>query len=559
MKNIFKITVLVLLAISCSRHEPLDSTYPWPATGVAEADSLILAFERDRNSIQKKYLYDSVMSSFRKLTLSHPDNKMLRMRNAYLETCGLSYDNDPALLEHINGLMAMCDSSSSPYDWHMLRYMAALATPDVYTRFNILVGNIAFFTKVGSIMEECRNRVVLSNLYLEMGDSVRALENLRLVENSFVNSGQVANQLITRINIANVCSDSVSTRMYREFLKDSLMLRYPVAKAIVYQNAYIHTDSLPLLDLAIRTLENECREKHNLPVCIAMKGDWYTRHGDPETGMTYLRKAFASIDQHKYKRRYVKNMHAFMAEAYNKLGMKDSCIAEMQRRVYWTSIENKEMDKPKIYAMDARSRLELVSLNAHLERTRIMLGCAVLLSLMLAVIIFMHMRAKRRRELQACAQKTLEDKLEAERRSMQALAKVMEESDKMIADVSSVVGTLGEKKMIKEEGVDEIMKLMKIYRSNEGNRQCFIKLSRDLDRHFISRLKNDFPDMPESQLQLAAMISAGLDNRQIMSVMNNTYSSVYQARWRLRTRLRLNKEDSLEDFLRRYNRGERDE
>lgn len=103
------------------------------------------------------------------------------------------------------------------------------------------------------------------------------------------------------------------------------------------------------------------------------------------------------------------------------------------------------------------------------------------------------------------------------------------------------------------QSADSIMKMLRMHKSNEKNRQGYLQLQLGTDSHFMIRMKEDYPTLTEGQIRLAALIASGADSRQICGILNVEQSSVHKSRYRLRQRLGLSKDESLEDFLRRYN------
>ena len=146
-----------------------------------------------------------------------------------------------------------------------------------------------------------------------------------------------------------------------------------------------------------------------------------------------------------------------------------------------------------------------------------------------------------------------EEKLQRNKQSILAQAKVMEESDRLVDEMCSKIFELRSCHKISDESADSLERILRLHKSNEDNRQGFLKVQQELDSRFMSRLKEDFPTLSEGQLRLASLIAAGVDNRQIGCILNIEQSSVHKSRYRLRSRLGLSSDQSLEDFLRNYN------
>lgn len=148
----------------------------------------------------------------------------------------------------------------------------------------------------------------------------------------------------------------------------------------------------------------------------------------------------------------------------------------------------------------------------------------------------------------------MQERNERNLQSIRAQQKVMEESDILIASKEEKIEEMQNFAKISEESAEILKRILRLHKSNEENRQGFLKVQQELDTRFIKNLRNDFPTLSESQIKLASLIAAGLDSRQIGNILNIEQTSVHKSRYRLRTRLGLSKEQSLEDFLRGYNR-----
>ncbi len=66
---------------------------------------------------------------------------------------------------------------------------------------------------------------------------------------------------------------------------------------------------------------------------------------------------------------------------------------------------------------------------------------------------------------------------------------------------------------------------------------------------FFQRLKNQFPDLTQSDLKLCALISLNLSMKEMAELMGISPESVKMARHRLRKKLNLVTEENLTEFL----------
>lgn len=545
--------VFLFIAFGCTHTQPLDPLFQWPATNVAEADCLILDYERYRTSVEKIYDKRLLVERFCSVARRHPDNKLLQMRSLYLRTCTISYKEKDVMRNFIDEAMLISDSALSPYDWHAFKGLKAEFAEDLYERYFMSLDNIKYFSGIGAKPELSRNLIIVGNILLDLHDTVKAMEYYKDAEKISTELNLISHLAIARLNMANASKNPERLDILKKLLSDTLVNKDHHSMPMILQNAFAETGEIEFLDRAIDMLREREVDNDNLPLCLGLKGNYMAGQGNLQEGKALLRSALKTIINKQGENRYTLALHRMLAEVYYLDGNTDSCLEEMDRAYLLRDSLDRIIDKPKIYAMDAKSRIEMAERTARLEKTRIVMLCMVIILLLALILGYSIFRNKRKQEKQQFEKKLLEEKMDNERQSIRAQAKVMEENERMINDMENLLADLKVRQLLPDEGADELRQVLRIYKSNEENRKGFLKVNEEIDATFMTRLKNDFPTLNEYYLKLASLVAAGIDNRQIATILNSEISSVYKARYRLRTRLGLSKEDSLEEFLRRYN------
>ena len=545
--------VFLFITFGCTHTQPLDPLFQWPATNVAEADSLILDYERNRTSVEKLYDKRLLVERFCSVARRHPDNKLLQMRSLYLQACTVSYKEKDAVRNFIEEAILRSDSALSPYDWHAMKGLKAEFTYDLYERYFMSLDNIKYFSSIGAKPELSRNFITIGNIMFELQDSVKAMEYFKKAEKISTELNLVPYITIARLNMANVSKNPERLKILESLLSDTVVTKDYHGMPMILHNIFIETGKIDFLDRAIDILRERKGDDYNLQLSLGLKGRYMAGQGDLQEGKLLIRNALYTIIQKTGENRHTIDLHRILAEVYYLDGKIDSCLDEVDRAYLLRDSLDRVIDKPKIYAMDAKSRIEMAERTARLEKTRIVMLCMVIILLLALILGYSIFRNKRKQEKQQFEKKLLEEKMDNERQSMRAQAKVMEENERMINDMENLLADLKVRQLLPDEGADELRQVLRIYKSNEENRKGFLKVNEEIDATFMTRLKNDFPTLNEYYLKLASLVAAGIDNRQIATILNSEISSVYKARYRLRTRLGLSKEDSLEEFLRRYN------
>ncbi|MBD5358621.1 MAG: hypothetical protein HDR88_16815 [Bacteroides sp.] len=553
MKNLFYILLSIFLgAISCSRQRAIDELFPWPASGVKEADSLLLLFEIKRTSTLTPESSKDILREFFSLADSHNNNKIIQARKLYLSACN-QYRKDSNYNFLIHDYISKIDSSKMPYEWHMMVGLLIEEEQNYVKRYNLILDNLSYFQKMKADVEYCRHLVYLGNLMFELNDSVKALKAYDEADGIALKYNLLPYHITITLNRAVASPRAIADSIYASLRNNPDIKKYPNAYIQLMQNSFIQTDSLIFIDNAINTYLSNQPLRHKLPILLALKGNYYTRHNDPLTGLKYIQESFDSLGSKNYLSRYVKAMHSFKAYAWQLIGEKDSALAELNKTIYWTDSINREHNFSKIYALDARSRIEMAERNASLKHTKltylwIISSLGLIILIMIIIFIYhRHISEKKQKE------ERLEEDIRKNKQSLLAQSSIMEQTNNLITQITDRISNLCEHGDINKATADLLMKELRLHKSNEENRQGFLKVQQELDTRFMTKLKADFPTLSESQLHLASLIAVGVDSRQIGNILNIENASVHTSRWRLRKRLGLSTEDSLEDFLRRYN------
>ena len=93
--------------------------------------------------------------------------------------------------------------------------------------------------------------------------------------------------------------------------------------------------------------------------------------------------------------------------------------------------------------------------------------------------------------------------------------------------------------------------MVKLNQSANNNKDLeqFNKQLENVNRHFIERLKNNFTNLTENELQLCILLRLRLSSKEIASITNITSKSVDMNRYRLRKKLSLNSDIDFYDYL----------
>jgi DNA-binding CsgD family transcriptional regulator len=70
-----------------------------------------------------------------------------------------------------------------------------------------------------------------------------------------------------------------------------------------------------------------------------------------------------------------------------------------------------------------------------------------------------------------------------------------------------------------------------------------------VNKHFYTRLKQNYPEISANDLKICALIKLNLSIKEMAAILNISPDSVKTARHRLRKKLQLSTEENLTDFI----------
>lgn len=543
---------IIIVFAGCVRSDSIDPIFPWPKSGDREADSLFADFVRHYGSYNFPDVSESLAERYCSIANLRRSNPLLQARAAYARACIMKKKHIPCAGEVEKG-KSYIDSASHIYDWRMLTYISLDEDPNSVSRYNKVVDNMSYFHKIGAAVEEAKHLNYLGNLMNDFKDAGRAAQYYAESQRIYDSLGLISNGLVARLNSVLPLKRPASDSAYAALRRDSLVRSNPYVNVLLMQNSFIRTDSIQFLDEAISTYSKFSGLPDNLPMLMAFKGDYLRRNGRAREGLNIIESALDSIKDRKYRSQYILLMHYFKSEALSALGMQDSSFMEFVRAWEWRDSLDAEMNKPGVYATDANLRINLVDQNARLERLRIVYLCIIAILGLIIIILFIAWRYRKMNEIKRKKELEMQAQIDKGRQSIAAQSVVMEENEKVLGEIMSRLSVLKDSGELDTQSADSIMKMLRMHKSNEKNRQGYLQLQLGTDSHFMIRMKEDYPTLTEGQIRLAALIASGADSRQICGILNVEQSSVHKSRYRLRQRLGLSKDESLEDFLRRYN------
>ncbi len=268
------------------------------------------------------------------------------------------------------------------------------------------------------------------------------------------------------------------------------------------------------------------------------------------------------------------NLYKTMWEAYKSAGNDTKAFEYL--RLYNSAVERQLTDLrnqkiPKAKAREAINRqkteVERIKKESELARVRsyiLLMALVILILSALGVVITMRHRVKMKRMENQSLRSQLEQEMIIKRLNQENFARDIQQKD---CQISSSVLLLSNKNDILHQ-IDDTVR--EFYADGKVNAE-FVKRINELvgnslkgddewsrfKKHFDSvhpgfftKLKEMAPELTENDLRLCAYIRIGMRAKEIASMLQVTSASVNTHRYRLRKKLGLDKDASLDNFVR---------
>jgi tetratricopeptide (TPR) repeat protein len=215
--------------------------------------------------------------------------------------------------------------------------------------------------------------------------------------------------------------------------------------------------------------------------------------------------------------------------------------------------------KAEILELKHQKKIDELEANTREEKIkeRIILGAVVLL-LIVALIIY---RLNKRRQLSQI--KAENEQLEKERIKQEAELEIFRKEEKLISANIELSASKNELSVLKsrltshldkshDPEFDDLKKFVKQISSSEKKAEQLKYIDHVLNysnNEFYKKLKEIHPNLTDDETRMATLIRLNLSSKEIEQVFNISNSSLMTKRYRFRKKIKLDKDKSLEDYL----------
>jgi DNA-binding CsgD family transcriptional regulator len=247
--------------------------------------------------------------------------------------------------------------------------------------------------------------------------------------------------------------------------------------------------------------------------------------------------------------------------AYAAVSQLQDTIIALKDRFYSTERQQIEKHLEVQFEVSEQNRkLKLISAQEEVSRlTNYLLASLLALLVIVFTILYLFLKRINKRDKQLL-------------RTKEALVALMEEQkvlkeqqfqidlDHKESQLSAITIQILEKNQLLEEiktilskkeptTETELKKLVSKYTIQDHNWKDFDQHFERVNKHFYTRLKQNYPEISANDLKICALIKLNLSIKEMASILNISPDSVKTARHRLRKKLQLSTEDNLTDFI----------
>lgn len=465
----------------------------------------------------------------------------------------------PLAVRLLDSAAAMIDSAAYPYDLRRIRWTkgdpgltSGVATSQWYDQ---IIDDIAFYESVGDYMLAGDRYLELATTLCELGyDRNETLRMVDVADSLFTMAGMdrhVVNNGVNRAYIESFTDKERATAILRDMLQDSVVKSQPQMLYLIYNNLYKYDTDTAALRLGYEYVSSYNNNSDMECYYESMLAQNAMLDGDLAKARKYCDSSLEKLDCLTGLSTQVVVNRA-LADVETSLGNIE--IANELRCNALVLMDSIEKNTARNHIMQTELDKHITNVKQEAERDsyRHYISLLIVIFVLVMVIGLIGLIAYRRVQRQKLIGLSEKLKLEQSERKVLAMKLTMEEKDNMMASIESEVDKLVEMGEMTQNSTRKLKNAIKLHFAEEGERDNFIETFTKVNPSFNDRLRAEFPALSDADLKLAAMISIGLDNKQIARILSIRPESVKQARWRLRSKLNLQSSDNLAAFLGRY-------
>lgn len=275
--------------------------------------------------------------------------------------------------------------------------------------------------------------------------------------------------------------------------------------------------------------------------------DIFIRKGQLKKAKFYIDTSFSNIKQSRQYYRY-RSLYPIMSMYQTKIGNPDYAIAYMDSAsIYQTSYNNKFNSRLLIRVNQKTHQMQVDKMKAAEKRERLLWKAAIIVLVLILVILGLgfywnRQRSKMRQHLSDMEIEKKTKELEEATIQLNQFANTVSKNQILIQTLKKRTKTTEDYKILDELQKSRIL-------TNE-DWSLFKNRFNKVYHGFINNLKEEYPELTQSEIRYLSLVKLGLSNNEIATTTGVSPKSLNVTWFRLRQKLNLSKEISPEFLIR---------
>ena len=577
--TVLRITVCVLLAL-CAHGRAAAYDYYFRAID-AQFDSIAhLLSEADFNNQRENI--DPQLLDLLDQRAAQLDNRQLRARAIYWRVRMGQMSAQPAkCIEQLEQARALL-TDGYDYDRACIAYQLA-GNQERLGHYMQCYENtteaIELLTQAGDHYFLGNAHLLLAQMFLELGDHESGRKQLAQARQHY----EQAHYPLNRIYFFEaVFSDNQEKALdyYRESISTGqrdwgMTLQALINASSIFIDRQMNDSAEAYIDQAAQLLQHEAPQNPLFSsLLMAYRGKMRYQQGRLQEALADL-EPIASAAELLHGERVLTDVYKYLwlicdtlgqpSRAYNYLKLYNQHYEAAQKEIT-------DQQVPKAQAREAISRqadrIQLLEQEAQLNRFYLygaLLACVVVLLAALAVFLVFRQRYRIRqienRELRNSLEqeaiiykmnlKNYEDDIKQKDCELSSSTLLLANKNEVLQQLHDITKRYSDEGLIPKEYVRQMNDIVGQSLRNDDEWSRFKLHFTSVHPDFFVKLKERAADLTENDLRLCAYISIGMRAKQIAEMLNISPDSVNSNRYRLRKKLGLERDQKLDDFIRK--------
>lgn len=553
---------LIILLLGCNQVSKKGNREgklsKWPTTHNLEADSIVKVLEEAFDNGESDENIDKMTLLLEDLSRNDARNEVLFANYKYWEARhqlrqGNIYEGNRAAIDGISRL----DSARNTYIFFKLRSLLERSLPEIDKRYRFGMENIKYFRSINDSLSVAHSLLTVGHLLRVIGETGKARESFEEASDIWRKIGKDRNYINNQINIA-LCLKGEEADSLNEILiateqirKDTaaytLILRNMATSAL---SAGRFDRALQLAELGLEIIDTIGKFEANSVVLNSVKGKVLLHQGNKPEALKQARLALAQSNKPVEKYAEFEVIYN-VSEIFKECGLPDSAFILMKKALDIRTDNDFELNNITLGIEEGRQEFMQLEFDSKIRAVRYKLWLAIAAAL-LVILTFMALYLSRKIKLKRLKEKGILNELKDTQTRLARETLMFEQNESFIDMMKKEIEKERNRGEISQNAASQLLSMLSLQITDRIERKTFTDIHDHLFPGYSVSLKADYPDLTEHQVKLATYITAGLSNNIIAKIFNITPASVRTMRYRLRNKFGLKREDSLEDFLRRY-------